>query len=79
MARQMFLKVIIFFSFLLLSSTSTNAAILYIDPGTGSLIFQIISAIVLAILFYFSLIKKTIVKLFDRIKKIFLNEKTDTR
>jgi hypothetical protein len=58
--------------FVLLSSSFANAVVLYIDPGTGSLLFQIISAIVLAILFYFSLLKKFIIKMFNKVKNLFL-------
>ncbi len=59
-------------------TSSTKAAVLYIDPGTGSLLFQILSAIILAILFYLSLIRKTLGRLFGKVKKIFLNQKVDT-
>ncbi|KAF0151575.1 MAG: hypothetical protein FD143_1708 [Ignavibacteria bacterium] len=55
----------------------SEGVILYIDPGTGSLFFQILSAIILAILFYLSLIKKTIAKLFNKVKRIFVKESVD--
>jgi hypothetical protein len=58
--------------------SSTKAEVLYIDPGTGSLLFQILSAIILAILFYLSLIRKTLGRLFSKVKKIFSNQKIDT-
>ena len=70
MTRLIFSKVIITFSICFLFTSSTNAAILYIDPSTGSLLFQILSAIVLAILFYLSLIKKNIKRLFSKVKNL---------
>ncbi|MBA4251664.1 MAG: hypothetical protein C0425_08735 [Chlorobiaceae bacterium] len=55
----------------LMSTSSTQAVILYIDPGTGSLLFQIVSALFLALIFYLSLIKNTIIRFYGKIKKIF--------
>ncbi len=49
--------------------------LLYIDPGTGSLLFQILSAIALAIIFYFSLLKKAIVKLFTKVTGLITGKK----
>jgi len=63
------------FAYLLLAFSS--AIILYIDPGTGSLIFQILSAIAIAILFYFSRLKNALVKLFKKTLN-FLSRKNET-
>jgi hypothetical protein len=57
---------------------ASKAEVLYIDPGTGSLLFQILSAIILAVLFYLSLIRKTLARLFSKVKKIFSNQKIDS-
>jgi hypothetical protein len=46
--------------------------LLYIDPGTGSLLFQILSAIALAILFFFTRLKMIVVKLFNKVKSIII-------
>lgn len=51
------------------------SVLLYIDPGTGSLLFQILSAIALAILFYFSLLKKAVIKLFNKVTGLFTGKK----
>ena len=46
--------------------------LLYIDPGTGSLLFQILSAIALAILFFFSRLKMIVITLFNKIKNMII-------
>jgi len=46
--------------------------LLYIDPGTGSLLFQILSAIALAVLFFFSRLKMIVVTLFNKVKNMII-------
>lgn len=83
MTYRIFSKPFFFLLFFLLLFLSTGvygiteAVILYIDPGTGSLLFQIVSAILLGLLFYLSLIRKTIVKLFNKAKRLFVKESGD--
>lgn len=49
-----------------------KSVLLYIDPGTGSLLFQILSAIALAILFFFSRLKMIVVTLFNKVKNMII-------
>ncbi|MBM4177046.1 MAG: hypothetical protein FJ213_12890 [Ignavibacteria bacterium] len=78
MVRLLSSRILIVVIFFYLFTPLAKASVLYIDPGAGSLLFQILSAIVLAILFYLSLIRKTLVKLFNKVKKVFSNQKVDT-
>ncbi len=50
----------------------SKLVLLYIDPGTGSLLFQILSAIVLAVLFFFSRLKIVVLKLFNKVKNLII-------
>lgn len=54
-----------------------NTILLYIDPGTGSLIVQIVIASVTALLFYLSFIRKKVVDFFSGIVHFFRKEKND--
>jgi len=51
-----------------------NSILLYIDPGTGSIIVQIVIATVTALLFWLSFIRKKVVDFFSGIIRFFRKE-----
>lgn len=62
----------ILFSLTFIIISQFKLVLFYIDPGTGSLLFQILSAIVLAVLFFFSRLKMVVVTLFNKVKNLLI-------